>query len=211
MPGSASRPLRLGYKASAEQFAPVELLRYSLLAEELGFDSVAISDHFQPFRHTGGHAPSALPVARRARRAQRAHHDRHQRLHADVPLPAGRGRARVRDARLPRAGPRLPRASAPASRSTRCRRPASSGRAAASAWPAEGGGRADPAALERGARDVRGRLLQDPATPRSTTSPRHRADLGRGGRPEVVPLRRRGRGRLHHDHRQAARSSTPTP
>jgi coenzyme F420-dependent glucose-6-phosphate dehydrogenase len=61
MPASASRPLRLGYKASAEQFAPVELLRFSLLAEELGFDSVAISDHFQPFRHTGGHAPSAFP------------------------------------------------------------------------------------------------------------------------------------------------------
>ena len=26
-----------------------------------GFDSAAISDHFQPFRHTGGHAPAALP------------------------------------------------------------------------------------------------------------------------------------------------------
>ncbi len=61
MPGPAGRPLRLGYKASAEQFAPVELLRYSLLAEELGLDSVAISDHFQPFRHTDGHAPSAFP------------------------------------------------------------------------------------------------------------------------------------------------------
>jgi coenzyme F420-dependent glucose-6-phosphate dehydrogenase len=57
----ASRPLRLGYKASAEQFAPARLLGYSLLAEELGFDSVAVSDHFQPFRHTGGHAPSAFP------------------------------------------------------------------------------------------------------------------------------------------------------
>jgi coenzyme F420-dependent glucose-6-phosphate dehydrogenase len=61
MPSSPGRPLRLGYKASAEQFAPAELLRYSLLAEELGMDSVAISDHFQPFRHTGGHAPSAFP------------------------------------------------------------------------------------------------------------------------------------------------------
>ncbi len=61
MPSPAGRPLRLGYKASAEQFAPAELLRSSLLAEELGFDSVAISDHFQPFRHTGGHAPSAFP------------------------------------------------------------------------------------------------------------------------------------------------------
>jgi coenzyme F420-dependent glucose-6-phosphate dehydrogenase len=61
MPRSGGRPLRLGYKASAEQFAPAELLRYSLLAEELGFDSVAISDHFQPFRHRGGHAPAAFP------------------------------------------------------------------------------------------------------------------------------------------------------
>ena len=61
MPASAGRPLRLGYKASAEQFPPAELLRYALLAEELGLDSVAISDHFQPFRHRGGHAPAAFP------------------------------------------------------------------------------------------------------------------------------------------------------
>jgi coenzyme F420-dependent glucose-6-phosphate dehydrogenase len=52
--------LRLGYKASAEQFGPAELLRYSVLAEELGFDSVFISDHFQPWRHTGGHAPFSM-------------------------------------------------------------------------------------------------------------------------------------------------------
>src|SRR3954468_17347403 len=50
----------LGYKASAEQFGPQELLDYALAAEEAGFDSVAISDHFQPFRHTGGHSPQAL-------------------------------------------------------------------------------------------------------------------------------------------------------
>ena len=53
--------LRLGYKASAEQFGPGELLRFGVLAEQQGFDSVFISDHFQPWRHTGGHAPSALP------------------------------------------------------------------------------------------------------------------------------------------------------
>jgi coenzyme F420-dependent glucose-6-phosphate dehydrogenase len=53
--------LRVGYKASAEQFAPRELLDYTVLAEELGFDSVAISDHFQPWRHHTGHAPAALP------------------------------------------------------------------------------------------------------------------------------------------------------
>jgi coenzyme F420-dependent glucose-6-phosphate dehydrogenase len=53
-------PLRLGYKASAEQFAARPLLDYSLRAEQLGFDSVAISDHFQPWRHTNGHAPFAM-------------------------------------------------------------------------------------------------------------------------------------------------------
>jgi coenzyme F420-dependent glucose-6-phosphate dehydrogenase len=49
--------LRLGYKASAEQFGPRELLEFSCLAEKVGFDSVFVSDHFQPWRHHGGHAP----------------------------------------------------------------------------------------------------------------------------------------------------------
>jgi len=53
-------PLRLGYKASAEQFGPAELLDYALLAERIGLDSVWISDHFQPWRHTGGHSPFSL-------------------------------------------------------------------------------------------------------------------------------------------------------
>jgi coenzyme F420-dependent glucose-6-phosphate dehydrogenase len=52
--------LKLGYKASAEQFPPKQLLEYAVLAEELGFDSVFVSDHFQPWRHTGGHAPFSL-------------------------------------------------------------------------------------------------------------------------------------------------------
>ena len=49
--------IRFGYKASAEQFGPVELRDYAVLAEHAGFDSVVISDHLQPWRHTGGHAP----------------------------------------------------------------------------------------------------------------------------------------------------------
>ena len=53
--------VRFGYKASAEQFPPAQLLRYSVLAEEVGFDSVFVSDHLQPWRHDGGHAPAALP------------------------------------------------------------------------------------------------------------------------------------------------------
>jgi len=52
--------LKLGYKASAEQFAPRQLLGFAALAERQGFDSVFISDHFQPWRHTDGHAPFAF-------------------------------------------------------------------------------------------------------------------------------------------------------
>jgi len=52
--------LKFGYKASAEQFGPGQLLAFSVLAEQQGFDSVFISDHFQPWRHTGGHAPFAV-------------------------------------------------------------------------------------------------------------------------------------------------------
>jgi len=55
-----NHPLKLGYKASAEQFGPRVLLNFAVEAEARGFDSVWVSDHFQPWRHTGGHAPFAL-------------------------------------------------------------------------------------------------------------------------------------------------------
>ena len=54
------QPLRLGYKASAEQFSARELLDFAKAAEASGFDSVFISDHFQPWRHSDGHAPFAF-------------------------------------------------------------------------------------------------------------------------------------------------------
>ncbi|WP_159622237.1 glucose-6-phosphate dehydrogenase (coenzyme-F420) [Ruania rhizosphaerae] len=53
-------PLTLGYKASAEQFGPRQLVELGVAAEAHGMDSVAISDHFQPWRHEGGHAPFSL-------------------------------------------------------------------------------------------------------------------------------------------------------
>jgi coenzyme F420-dependent glucose-6-phosphate dehydrogenase len=56
----SSMTLRIGYKASAEQFGPRELLNYAVLVEELGLDSVTVSDHFQPWRHEGGHAPFSI-------------------------------------------------------------------------------------------------------------------------------------------------------
>lgn len=53
--------VRIGYKASAEQFDPPTLLEYARQAEAAGLELVAISDHFQPWRHRGGHSPAALP------------------------------------------------------------------------------------------------------------------------------------------------------
>jgi coenzyme F420-dependent glucose-6-phosphate dehydrogenase len=52
--------LQIGYKASAEQFGPRDLVEYAVRAEEVGLDSVLVSDHFLPWRHEGGHAPFAL-------------------------------------------------------------------------------------------------------------------------------------------------------
>jgi coenzyme F420-dependent glucose-6-phosphate dehydrogenase len=53
--------VRIGYKASAEQFGPTELLEFTAEAERCGFELAGVSDHFQPWRHTGGHSPAALP------------------------------------------------------------------------------------------------------------------------------------------------------
>ncbi|MBA2309831.1 MAG: glucose-6-phosphate dehydrogenase (coenzyme-F420) [Pseudonocardiales bacterium] len=52
--------VRIGYKASAEQFGPRKLVEFAVQAEQHGLDSVVVSDHFQPWRHTGGHAPFSL-------------------------------------------------------------------------------------------------------------------------------------------------------
>ncbi len=66
-------PLTLGYKASAEQFGPRELLDLAVAAERAGLELVAVSDHFQPWRHHGGHSPAALTwlgaLGERTRRA----------------------------------------------------------------------------------------------------------------------------------------------
>ena len=82
--------LRLGYKASAEQFGPTELLDFSILAEQRGFDSVFISDHFQPWRHTGGHAPFSMAwLGALGARTSRIRHG-YERAHAHLPLPPRR-------------------------------------------------------------------------------------------------------------------------
>jgi coenzyme F420-dependent glucose-6-phosphate dehydrogenase len=65
--------VKLGYKASAEQFGPVELLEYSRQAEQVGLEMIGVSDHFQPWRHSGGHAPAAIAwLAAAGQRTERA-------------------------------------------------------------------------------------------------------------------------------------------
>jgi coenzyme F420-dependent glucose-6-phosphate dehydrogenase len=56
----SSDTMQYGYKASTEQFPPRELLDFSIKAEQLGYDIVAAADHFQPWRHHGGHAPNSI-------------------------------------------------------------------------------------------------------------------------------------------------------
>jgi coenzyme F420-dependent glucose-6-phosphate dehydrogenase len=57
---TSQAPVRYGYKASAEQFPPRQLIDFSVAAEQHGLDIVAVSDHFQPWRHHGGHAPNSI-------------------------------------------------------------------------------------------------------------------------------------------------------
>lgn len=45
--------LSLGWKAGPEQYPPTELLDYAVAAEQAGFDSLNVSDHFQPWSEAG--------------------------------------------------------------------------------------------------------------------------------------------------------------
>ena len=45
--------LQLGWKAGPEQFPPTELLDYAIRAEKAGFDSIDVSDHFNPWSEEG--------------------------------------------------------------------------------------------------------------------------------------------------------------
>jgi coenzyme F420-dependent glucose-6-phosphate dehydrogenase len=79
------RKLTLGYKASAEQFGPRQLLNFAVEAENNGFESVWVSDHFQPWRHTNGHAPFAM-----AWMAALGEHTRHVVMGTSVLTPTFR-------------------------------------------------------------------------------------------------------------------------
>ncbi len=62
-----------GYKLMCEEHGPEALLRNACRAEELGFDFVAISDHYHPWSGKQGHSPHAWTVLGAiASRTQRA-------------------------------------------------------------------------------------------------------------------------------------------
>jgi G6PDH family F420-dependent oxidoreductase len=48
--------MRIGYKLATEGFAPKELIRQAVLAEQAGFDFVEMSDHFHPWVEAQGHS-----------------------------------------------------------------------------------------------------------------------------------------------------------
>ncbi|HTU62262.1 MAG TPA: LLM class flavin-dependent oxidoreductase, partial [Polyangiales bacterium] len=54
--------IEFGYKLMSEEHGPTQLVENALHAEEVGFDFVAISDHFNPWVAKQGHSPAAWPV-----------------------------------------------------------------------------------------------------------------------------------------------------
>ncbi|WP_089158184.1 TIGR03557 family F420-dependent LLM class oxidoreductase [Micromonospora sp. NBS 11-29] len=50
--------MKIGYKLSTEAFAPQELIRQAVAAEQAGFDFVEMSDHYHPWLDVQGHSPN---------------------------------------------------------------------------------------------------------------------------------------------------------
>ena len=106
---TSNPPIRLGYKASAEQFGPRSCSSSRVQAERLGFDGVAALrplPALAPRRRSPPPAPAWLGALGGAQRARP--------LGTSVLTPTFRyhpavDRAGVRDARLPVPGPRVPR------------------------------------------------------------------------------------------------------
>ena len=49
--------MRIGYFLSCEEYAPADLLQQARLAEQAGFESLWISDHFHPWNDVQGNSP----------------------------------------------------------------------------------------------------------------------------------------------------------
>jgi G6PDH family F420-dependent oxidoreductase len=54
--------IKVGYKLMSEEHGPAALVRNAAMAEQVGFDFAAISDHFSPWLDEEGHSPFAWSV-----------------------------------------------------------------------------------------------------------------------------------------------------
>jgi G6PDH family F420-dependent oxidoreductase len=54
--------VRVGYTLSSEDHGPADLVRFAAAAEEAGFDSALISDHYHPWTGAQGHSPFVWSV-----------------------------------------------------------------------------------------------------------------------------------------------------
>ena len=151
--------LKLGYKASAEQFGPTELLQFSRLAEEVGFDSGLHQRSFPAMEASWRPRSLFARMAWRARRGYVAHHHRHERADAHLSLPARRHRASLRHARghVSQSGRPRRRHRGIAERRPLDRHGMARVQGAVRAFPR--GDHPHPSALDRGAGDVRRPIL----------------------------------------------------
>jgi G6PDH family F420-dependent oxidoreductase len=54
--------LEVGFALSSEEHGPNDLLAQAVMAEEAGFRTLAVSDHFHPWTSRQGHSPMVWPV-----------------------------------------------------------------------------------------------------------------------------------------------------
>lgn len=59
---SSQKARPIGYFLSCEEYTPAELVEQAVLAEEAGFDSLWISDHFHPWNNEQGQSPFVWSV-----------------------------------------------------------------------------------------------------------------------------------------------------
>ena len=166
--------LKLGYKASAEQFPPAPPAR---LLDRGRAARAGDRRHLRPLPAVPPHGrpcPGVPPVARRARRADRPGADRDERAHADDALPPVDDRPGVRDPRVPQPRPRLARRRhrRGAERDARHRRRVAR-REGAPPAPRRGD-RADAPPLDGRARHASRASTTAPRRRRSTTAPTSR-------------------------------------
>ncbi len=76
--------VKLGLKLGPEEYPPVDLLEYAVIAEDAGYEAIDVSDHFHPWAEVGQRL-FHLDLAGRGGFADEPHH---ARAGGDLPDPA---------------------------------------------------------------------------------------------------------------------------